>query len=388
MKIDPRNPRHWLLLFQQAAYTLLAIVARFFRSKPTKPIVLLYGHQLSGNLKALYVDWNKRHQANMDFYFLSLDPIYSASLEREGISVLRCNRPRDMLILSQASAMITDHGLHLMTPLIRFTDIIFIDVWHGIPFKGFVPEDFRLQHRYDETWVSSPLLKKLYEERFGFQAEKVINAGYARTDQLFNCDGAETTVKTTYNIPVENRVVLYAPTWQQDDSGRELFPFGQSEEQFIGRLNEICGRRGATLVIRSHMNASIAKRSYESVAYCSQKEFPDTETLLKGSDIVICDWSSIAFDYLALRRPTVFLDVAPPFKNGFSLDQSYRFGKVISDMTSLCEYLGVCLDTPEKYQLECGDNQERVLNAVYGNNTHGNCASLQIDRLAERINVT
>ena len=139
MKIDKKNPLHWWLLAQQALYSLLAALLRPLRRKPPKPLVVLYGHQLSGNLKALYTAWDKECREQFDLFFLSLDPGQAQALRNAGIAVLACNRLRDMLRLTQARVMITDHGLHLMTPLLRLTDIVFVDVWHGIPFKGFVP---------------------------------------------------------------------------------------------------------------------------------------------------------------------------------------------------------------------------------------------------------
>jgi CDP-glycerol glycerophosphotransferase len=90
----------------------------------------------------LYEEWERSFQDQLSIYYLSLDPRHAEDLRNSGIAVLRCDRLRDMLFLTRASAMITDHGLHLMAPLLRFTDIIFIDVWHGIPFKGFLPGDF------------------------------------------------------------------------------------------------------------------------------------------------------------------------------------------------------------------------------------------------------
>jgi len=377
-----------LLLLQQLIHCCIAIAIRPFRKKPHKPLVILYGHQFSGNLQALYAEWSKSYKDKFDLYFLSLDPQYARQLGTTGIQVLRCNNLMDMLRLSQASAMITDHGLHMMTPLAFLTDIIFIDVWHGIPFKGFTPDDFRLQRRYDEVWVSSPLLKEIYQSKFGFRPEIVHNLGYARTDKLFLGQLPDLQFREQASIPAGHRVVLYAPTWQQDDKGRELFPFGESQDSFIQRLSEVCRKHQAILVIRSHLNARISTRIFDNVRYCSMKDFPDTEVLLLQTDVLICDWSSIAFDYLALDRPTIFLDVEPPFKSRFSLGKEYRFGKIVSDQNSLCETLDGALVTPECYALEQGDIHCEVTSAVYGENTDGKSAERQLTRLTGIITRT
>jgi CDP-glycerol glycerophosphotransferase len=385
MKIDSRNLRHWLLLALQGFYTLLAIALRPLASKPEKPIVLLYGHQFSGNLKALYEEWERSFQDQLSIYFLSLDPRHAEDLRKSGKTVLRCDRLRDMLILTRANAMITDHGLHLMAPLLRFTSITFIDVWHGIPFKGFVPEDFRIQQRYREVWVSSALLKKIYEQKFGFASERVIDIGYARTDKLFRGDTPVNSYRCQASISAKNKLVLYAPTWQHDNQGHELFPFGESQESFIASLSEVCSENSATLVIRSHLNAHISEKQFENVLYCPMNAFPDTEGLLQETDVLICDWSSIAFDYLALNRPAIFVDVKSPYRNGFSLGPEYRFGEVARDMPALRQQLNAILEDPADYDARRGPAHADIAAQVYGRHTDGQAARRQLERLTEMI---
>jgi len=388
MKIDRWNPRHWISLLQQGACSLLAILLRPLAGKPNIPVVILYGHQLSGNLRALYQQWQATHTSKMSLHFLCIDVTHSKQLMRQGVNALRFNSLRDVLTLARASVIITDHGLHAMTPLLSLTNIFFVDVWHGIPFKGFIPDDFRLQQRYDEVWVSSPLLKEIYQNKFGFKPEIVYDMGYARTDKLFLRHTPEPLFREKASIPAGNKVVLYAPTWQQDDKGRELFPFGESQESFLRKISEVCGEHKATLVIRSHLNASISAMTFDNVRYCSMKEFPDAEDLLLQTDILICDWSSIAFDFLALDRATIFLDVEPPFKNSFSLSGEYRFGKLVTGMNDLEETLNRILAKPQWYVSTQCQRHRDVTSAVYGKNIDGEVASRQLSRLADRITRT
>ncbi len=385
MKIDKRNVSHWLLLLQQGLFTLLAVAYRYLTGVPKKHTVVLYGHQLSGNLKALHDEWEKRHKSDFECYFLSLDPAYGPQLASTGVNVLQCSKLNDMLTVGRASAIITDHGLHAMSPLILFTAIRFIDVWHGIPYKGFTSADFRVQRTYDETWVSSLLLKKIYVEKFGFSPKKVKVLGYARTDKLFRRDPPENDLRAQLEIPHEHKIVLYAPTWQQDDTGRELFPFGESQDTFLEALNTICATHGGTLLVRSHLNAHISQKTYPHVAYCSMKDFADTEDLLLQTDILICDWSSIAFDFLALDRPALFLDVSPPFSNGFSLGPKYRFGKIAKTLSTLCIFLQEAMDNGEGYSNEQSEVHGRIKSAVYGDNTDGNAAERQLEHLCGLI---
>lgn len=385
MKIDKRNPRHWLLLSQQFVYSLLAAVGRWLSPRPKKPRIILYGHQLSGNLKALYDQWLHTHAANFDCYFLSLDPENSANLRRQGVRVLQCNKLSDMMMMGRCDAIITDHGLHLMSPLLGLTDIKFIDVWHGIPFKGFVPDDFLLQQRYNEVWVSSPLLKSIYEQQFGFSPERVIDMGYARADKLFRGESPIHSYRRQALIPKANKLVLYAPTWQQDHRGHELFPFGESQESFIEGLSRVCTRHSATLVIRSHLNARITETDLDNVFYCPMSAFPDTESLLQETDVLVCDWSSIAFDYLALNRPAIFVDVKSPYRNGFSLGPEYRYGEVVGDMAALNQQLAAILQDPADYNSKHCKVHTDIIDQVYGEHTHGQAARKQLERLEKMI---
>lgn len=381
MKINKRDPYHWLLLLQQGLYTLASIAARYLSGKPSKPVVILYGHQLSGNLKALYLEWQDHFQERFDCHFLSLDPLYSQQLRAEGICVLQCSRLRDMVLVGRSNAMITDHGLHAMQPYLSLTNIVFIDVWHGIPFKGFIPDDFRVQQRYDEVWVSSPLLKEIYQDKFGFRPEIVKDLGYARSDKLFLRQAPDPLLREKVSIPDGRKLVLYAPTWQQDDSGRNLFPFGESHDSFVRCLSETCERHNAVLIIRSHLNASIDTKCFENIRYCSMKEYPDAEALLLLSDVLICDWSSIAFDFLATNRPTIFLEVDSPFKNGFSLGREFRFGSVVTDMSTLGSALESILSDTQSYFAENEGKHRSICKLVYGDNTHGDVAKRQLEHL-------
>jgi CDP-glycerol glycerophosphotransferase len=115
------------------------------------------------------------------------------------------------------------------------------------------------------------------------------------------------------------------------------------------------------------------------------KTFPDTEGLLQETDVLICDWSSIAFDYLALNRPAIFVDVKSPYRNGFSLGPEYRYGDVVQDMASLRQQLAAMLDDPADYHARRGPIHADITAQVYGSHTDGQAARVQLKRLAKMI---
>lgn len=382
MKIDRSNPRHWLLLLAQCANTLLGILYRKVTPKPQRAHVVFYGHQYAGNIKALYEQWQASPVKAFDCYCLFLDPAAAAATQARGVNVLRCHNTGDMLKAAQADIIVSDHGLHTMSLLLQLSDVTFVDVWHGIPFKGFSPKDFAVQHRYNEVWVSSPLLKTLYTAQLGFAADAVLPMGYARADKLFSRSAPETSFKSIRNIEAGKKLVLYAPTWEHDDQSRSQMPFGQTSDNFFSSLANTCEQNDAVLVVRSHLNTSIEPGSFENVIFCPMSEFPDTESLLQETDILLCDWSSIAFDFLAAEKPTIFLDVKPPFKEGYSLGPEYRFGAVVKNISELNSRLAEALATPAHYWDEFGSSHQSITQAVYGKNIDGNAGARQLERLA------
>ena len=115
------------------------------------------------------------------------------------------------------------------------------------------------------------------------------------------------------------------------------------------------------------------------------KDFADTEDLLLQTDILICDWSSIAFDFLALKRPTIFLEVDPPFKNGFSLNPEYRFSGVVTAITELTVTLDQALASPAEFLQRYIQQYDETALAVYGESIDGAASRRQIARLKELV---
>lgn len=387
MKIDKRNVSHWVYLVLFALNVGLVIALRPFRRRRAKKRVLLYGHKLSGNLLAIYRHLRSSYH-DVDVAFLSLDPAYHLELSGRGESCLLATSPRCIPWLATADAIISDHGLHALLPMLSFSDIRFFDVWHGIPFKGFDADDFRMQHRFDEVWVASPLMKALYVDRFGFGSERVQVTGYARTDRLVcrDEDGDEIKRHLGLNPSTAGKIVLFAPTWKQDARNRSLFPFGVDEQAFLGALSELGRRIGATFLMRAHLNCgTVADHGFDRVVHVPHARFPDTEAILLISDILVCDWSSIAFDFLLLDRPTIFLDVEAPFAKGFSLDASHRFGAIATSMDEMLwlleEYLGDAARYLDIHAAKCAD----IRGKIYGTCADGNAAERCAARLGQRL---
>src|SRR3546814_11071504 len=109
--------------------------------------------------------------------------------------------------------------------------------------------------------------------------------------------------------------------------------------------------------------------------------YPNTEEILQISDALICDWSSIAFDYLLLDRPTYFLDVPPPFRKGLALGANYRFGPVVLGLEQLVAQLESWLKAPSNYWKFHRSLRRDIRKKVYGPMADGRASARCVDRL-------
>ena len=383
MKVDRRNPRHWFRLCRFALAVLAAAVLRRIGAVRTnRRRVVFYGHRLAGNLQPIHDAVRAGAIPGVDAAFLTMDPSYRNALHESGVHAILAGSLESVRWLADASVIVSDHGLHAMQFLLRWSDIRFADVWHGIPFKGFDAADFVVHHRYDETWVASPLMAEMYVQRFGVAPSRVRGTGYSRTDVLVRGAPDLATVRREFGLPSEGKIVLFAPTWRQDDAGRQIIPFSLDVEAFLDAMAETASAHGATAVLRLHLNSEASSRfERPGLRLVPFADHPATERLLLASDVLVCDWSSIAFDYLLLDRPTIFLDVPAPFRKGFSLGHEYRFGAIAEGRRAMERFIGEFIADPGVYAAMFGAAAEEVRRRIYGAYADGEATRRCLDRL-------
>lgn len=394
MKIDKKNPWHWLYLVLMLVNVIVALAAqRLRKSRPGKrQLVLFYGHKLNGNLQAIYRHIREHENKRFRARFLTMDPAYYRILQKKGEDVVLAISPEGAVALSVASAMVSDHGLHAMSLLVGRTSIRFFDVWHGVPYKGFDGDDFRLQHKFDETWVASNFLRNIYINRYKFPPERTVATGYARTDRLVNAKETKIEILQALGLPTEisrRPIVLFAPTWKQEEAKRSVFPFGLEELVFLEELGSVCQRHDAVLAIRKHLNTKlmrVACAPSSEILHLPYAEFPDSEQILLLADVLICDWSSISFDYLLLKRPTIFLDVPCPFGKGFTLGPEFRTGMVVKGLHSLSDALQIALSQRGNALEHQKKLQEASISEIYNEFADGDSSRRCVERMIKLLN--
>lgn len=223
--------------------------------------------------------------------------------------------------------------------------------------------------------VNSDYTGQLYQHVFGVDESKVYVTGIPRTDMLFDKELLALNQAGFFNEYKElkgKKLVLYAPTFRDnetDNPGMQL-----DIKQWEERIDD-----DTVLMLRMH--PYVADR-YESSKVNSKKiinmsKYPNLNTLLSVSDILITDYSSIIFEYVVFDRPIIFfaydLDKFENDDRGFYENyRDYVPGAVVKTTEELIEIIKNKDDYHEKrkeffhqsYKYTDGKSTDRLLELI------------------------
>ncbi|MBE3644006.1 CDP-glycerol glycerophosphotransferase family protein [Bacillus anthracis] len=277
------------------------------------------GRQYSCNPKAIYEYLAKQ---NTSFHMVwSVDKRYVDQFEAHGIPYVKRLSLPWFFCMAKASYWVTNSRMPLWMEKPGHTS--YVQTWHGTPLK-------KLAQDMEEVYMAETTTKKYknnfyYESRkwdyllspsayatekfkSAFQFEKeIVEVGYPRNDYLYThnhstyIEGA----KKKLGLPLDKKVILYAPTWrddQFDETGKYTFDL----QLDLAYLQEKLGEDYIVLLRMHYLVTSDFNLSkYEKFVYDVSKHI-DINELYLLADMLITDYSSVFFDYANLRKPIIF----------------------------------------------------------------------------------
>ncbi len=219
----------------------------------------------------------------------------------------------------------------------------YVNLWHGTPIKSLynTVNYNKQQHKKnvynwgDTKWyVSSNFVMNLYKSCFLIPSYNIKVLGQPRNDSFSNL-----TLEDIIPIKNEyNKIVLYAPTYRESDTQQEnnLFGFHNYSDNDLDKFLEdnnillIC-KLHPRYEKRINLGNFNNKNKYLLTTTTLQNNLIDMNDLIIYFDLLITDFSSIAFDFLYHSKNTVFLkNTSDEYseERGFTLENEnlYMYG--------------------------------------------------------------
>lgn len=199
---------------------------------------------------------------------------------------------------------------------------VILNLWHGIPLKKIGMEQKNLSwftrkyykyffaDNYEGVVTTSSHLVHIMSRSFLVEPERIKVWGQPRNDVLFEEGEKKLEDIFAEELPVYEKIVLYAPTFR-DHEPTQLFPFQDMDRE---RLCQWLEEKKIFLCIRLHLYDQTGyqwiqelDRTGSRIRFLNEDRTVDIMEALKEFDLLITDYSSIYMDYLLTGKPVLFL---------------------------------------------------------------------------------
>jgi hypothetical protein len=180
-----------------------------------------------------------------------------------------------------------------------------VQIFHGVSFRNRAVRRESLD--YDVLFVVGPYMRRKFVE-CGLLAEgdpRAVPIGFPKTDPLLAEGFDRAGLLARHGFDGSRPVLLYAPTGEAHNS---LETMGEA----VIRALSACG--AFDLLVKPHDHPKDGRDWFAALAplegpHTRLVREPDVVPLLRLSDLLITDASSVANEYALLDRPILFLDV-------------------------------------------------------------------------------
>lgn len=236
----------------------------------------------------------------------------------------KIKRTRFRYYYLMAIAKIWVFDCRVPSQIIKRKETTYIQTWHGTPLKKLAldmdnvfmagsqsiktyKENFyKNTRRWDYLISQNPYSTEIFRRCFAFK-KQILEIGYPRNDILFknNTKDYILSVKKILDIPLNKKVILYAPTWRDNEY------YEKGKYKFIVKIDFNQLRRELEdeyiFIVKYHylVNDQVDWERYKGFIYNFDNSY-DIADLYLISDAMITDYSSVMFDYSILKRPIFF----------------------------------------------------------------------------------
>lgn len=285
-----------------------------------------------------------------------------------------------------------------------------VQLWHGVGFKNIaqidkMPDTGRMKYKleyfikfisYPGFWYKFIFLstsefatENIYKLSFRTWENKVIEGNYPRNIYL-----NEINVEDKYYLDkrqmelIESikdkkskgyKTIIYLPTYRNDaklsGKNRKIYPLNIASELEFNDFQNFLSKNNIYFLSKFHFAGDLSLID-EQDNFKNLSSDLDIYPIMKYTDILLTDYSSIYADYLFLDKPIIFypfdLSVYEKQDKGFLLDYNdVTPGKKVFDIESLKSQILYCLDKDD-YKSE----RDKIKKLYFGKNIEDSFYSL------------
>lgn len=232
------------------------------------------------------------------------------------------NSPAYFKAMAKAGIWVSDG--RLADYLIKRPEVLYLQTWHGTPLKKlaldmdklYMSENKALATYHEEfrrnttTWdgliSQNHYSSEIFRRCFAFD-KAMLEIGYPRNDIMFQKSSPEAlaALRKQYHLPLDKKILLYAPTWRDDQfyaNGIYKFVSALDFDQMYRALSD-----EYVLIIKYHylVKEHLDFGRYHGFIRTFSADTDITDLYLV-SDLLVTDYSSAMFDYTLLHRPVLF----------------------------------------------------------------------------------
>jgi len=383
-------------MVKRAYYFTFGLAGKLPVKKKTVIFESFAGKQYSCNPRAIY-EYMKEHHPEYNLIW-SVNPSYTDIFEEKNVPYIHRFTLKWLFAMARAEYWVVNSRLPLWIPKPKHTT--YVQTWHGTPLKrlavdmeevhmpGTNTEKYKQNFtkeaaKWDYLISPNRYSTEIFARAFQFN-KTMIESGYPRNDFLYtdNCPETMKAIKRKMNIPEDKKVILYAPTWRDD----QFYKKGKYKFDLDLNLDKLREEIGDNYVIVLRMHYLVAENfdlsPYKGFAY-DFSSYEDIRELYMVSDLLITDYSSVFFDFANLKRPMIFFvpdietyrDKLRGFYFDFEQEAPGPLVKTTEEViekikqTETSDYRLPDIFEPfyEKFcYLETGKSSEKVVNKIFG----------------------
>lgn len=182
---------------------------------------------------------------------------------------------------------------------------VYLNTWHGIALKK-IGNDCPGRNDYnfktiDYLCVSGDHDERVFHSAFHAQEGCYLRCGMPRNDALWHATAQQKqALCEKLEIPEGKKVILYAPTWRDSVDGGKSYAI-KPPIDFAAWKAQL-GQEYVVLFRAHHITTKVLDVRFDDFIR-DASNYPDVNELMIAADMLITDYSAIAFDYSILGRP-------------------------------------------------------------------------------------